>query len=320
MLRLWTPEGVTNRCCAPEDLAAARRVAGVIGIPFYPLDAKDVFKREVVDSFIQGYASGITPNPCLECNRKIRWRFLLRHALGLGATHLATGHYARVRRTNGRYRLLRGCDPKKDQSYVLSVLGQEQLSRALLPLGEYTKEEVRAHAQRLGLPVVRRPESQDLCFVGEGGYRDFLLQNAPRIDNPGPILSSAGDQLGQHDGLANYTIGQRRRLGISAPHPLYVLDKDRGRNALIVGPREELGRNTFSLQRVNWVSGVAPEGLIEAEVQVRYQAPEVQATVHSLGPARAEVHLTEPVADVTPGQSAVFYHGEECLGGGIIEQ
>ncbi len=224
MLRLWSEPGseTVNRCCSPDDMALARRVASLLEIPFYAIDAKEPFHDTVVTSFIKGYAQGLTPNPCLICNRQIRWEFLLNRALALGADYLATGHYARLRTpsdhrrsTNNRpIELLRGIDTLKDQSYVLHVLNQEKLAHAMFPLGNYTKIQVRDMALDIGLPVAQRPDSQDLCFLGKGDYRDFLLRNAPEVSNPGPITTITGEQLGQHQGLAFYTIGQRKGLGV----------------------------------------------------------------------------------------------------------
>jgi len=320
MLRLWSagPE-LPNRCCSPRDMAMARRVADQLGIPFYVLDVRERFHAQVVQFFVDGYAQGITPNPCMECNRSIRWQALLEHALGLGATHLATGHYARVEQGQGGFHLLRAADRAKDQSYVLSVLGQVQLSHALFPLGDLTKPEVRAAARRLSLPVADRPESQDLCFVGGADYRTFLETQAGVQPLPGPILDEGGQRIGTHTGLSGYTIGQRKGIGISAQHPLYVLEKDPARNALVVGPRQALRRTRFLVKRVNWVSD-PPSNSLRALVQVRYRAAPVPACIENgSGPEEAAVTLEQPLHDVTPGQAAAFYDGDECLGGGIIQ-
>ena len=229
MMRLWSEPGqeAHNRCCTPDAMAGARRVAAMLDIPFYALDAQQIFHQQVVNYFVDGYGQALTPNPCLTCNRQIRWGFLLEHARSLGAEAMATGHYARTRQTqDGAYELLRAVDASKDQSYILHILDQEQLSRARFPLGYYTKSEVRQIAHDLDLPVAERPDSQDLCFISGGDYRDFLRRHAPEIQSPGAILTRQGERLGQHEGLANYTIGQRKGLGIAAPYPLYVLEKD----------------------------------------------------------------------------------------------
>lgn len=321
MMRLWSEPGCEsdNRCCTPESMALARRMAAKLGIPFYAIDAQQPFHDTVVTYFMDGYAQGDTPNPCLVCNRHIRWEFLLQRALAAGADYMATGHYARLGQDRaGRFQLLRAVDRAKDQSYVLHVLGQEQLAHALFPLGEFTKPRVREMARRFNLPVAERPDSQDLCFLGEGDYRTFLRRNAPQLENPGPILTRTGEQLGQHQGLAYYTIGQRKGLGIAAPDPLYVLAKDLHRNALIVGPKEQLGQSELLAAGVNWVAGAAPTEVQRLQVKIRYKAVEAWAVVTPLPGSRAHVRFDEPLRDIAPGQAAVFYDGEVCLGGGII--
>jgi tRNA-specific 2-thiouridylase len=319
MMRLWSPgPDQYNRCCSPQDVAVARRVANQLGIPFYVLDAKEPFKHMVVEPFIDGYAKGVTPNPCIACNKHIRWGFLLDRALAMGATYLATGHYARVMKNNEDYQLLRARDPIKDQSYVLSVIKQEALARAFFPLGELSKAEVRQHARRIDLPVAEKPESQDLCFVPEGDYRTFLHRQAACLPPPGPITDVQGNVLGFHQGLADYTIGQRRGIGIARPHPLYVLEKVIATNTLIVGPHQALGRSRFIAGPVNWVSGTPPQPPIRVSVQIRYRAREVSAKINLLEDDMVEVDLEETLPDITPGQAAVFYCGDVCLGGGTI--
>ncbi|MBS1249548.1 MAG: tRNA-specific 2-thiouridylase MnmA [Chloroflexi bacterium] len=323
MLRLWSESGreMENRCCTVDALNDARSIAGALDIPFYAIDAKEVFRDVVVEYFIDGYTQGLTPNPCLVCNRHIRWEFMFERAHALGGDYMATGHYARLRRgEDGKVQLLKGVDPGKDQSYVLHVLGQDVLQHTMLPLGEYTKEEVRGMAQEFNLSVADRPDSQDLCFVGEGEYGDFLRRVAPQAESPGPILSPAGERLGEHPGLAFFTIGQRRGLGISAPHPLYVLRKDLARNALIVGHRDELEKDHLTARDVNWIAGAPPQQPFRAEVKIRYTARPVTGMVTPTEQGEARVQFDEPLSDITPGQAAVFYTGEVCLGGGIIKQ
>lgn len=322
MLRLWSEPGRedSNRCCTPDAMAQARRVAAILGFPFYPLYARQAFKNQVVSYFLDGYSQGVTPNPCLVCNRHIRWGMLLNYALSLGADFMATGHYARLRRDeSGRVQLLRGLDHAKDQSYVLHVLEQEQLQRAMFPVGEYTKPEVRQVAQRFGLPVAERPDSQDLCFLAGDDYREFLLRNQPQVHSPGPILNRQGELLGEHGGLAFYTIGQRKGLGIAAPQPLYVLEKDSARNALVVGLKEELGGSALVAGEVNWLDGSPPAGAIQASVKIRYKSADAPAQVQPLPGKRAAVRFQQPLRDITPGQAAVVYQGERVLGGGVIQ-
>lgn len=319
MLRLWGagPDNA-NRCCSPEDVTIARQVATQLSIPLQLVDVQDLFKKVVVDHFIDGYAQGLTPNPCIVCNRHIRWGALTEVAFEMGATHLATGHYARIQKRDGRFLLLRGVDQEKDQSYVLSILNQKDLGHTLFPLGNLTKKEVREHAQRMGLQVAEKAESQDLCFVPNGDYRDFLRQQN-LVLKPGPIHSHEGEILGEHQGLADFTIGQRRGLGISTSYPLYVLDKAITTNTLIVGPKSALGRDHFVAGPVNWVQGEAPNELVEVGVQVRYKSQVILGSVELQNNGYVEVKLGQHLPDITPGQSAVFYHGETCLGGGVIQ-
>ncbi len=321
MLRLWAePGGAANRCCTPDAVVDARRVADALAIPFYVRDYKDVFKKTVVDFFIDGYARGVTPNPCIVCNRDIRFDRLLKEALSLGGDYLATGHYARIRQEGGQYRLLKGLDPNKDQSYVLYTLTQARLARLLLPVGNYTKAEIRQIAADKQLPVFNRPDSQDLCFLGNGDYRTFLQRHAPQVIEPGPICTSTGEVLGQHQGLAFYTIGQRKGLGISASQPLYVLRLDQQTNSLIVGPANELGRSELTARQVTYISGQPPPAEIEITAKIRYKAREVAARLIPLAADQAHLALAEPLRDITPGQSVVFYQEEQVLGGGIIER
>ena len=321
MLRLWSEPGKeeSNRCCTPDAMAQARRVAGILDIPFYVIDAKDVFKETVVQYFLDGYARGETPNPCLLCNRQIRWTFLLNHALALGAEFMATGHYVRRRTTDdGRHELLRAVDHFKDQSYVLHVLKQDQLAHALFPVGEFAKPEIRRLAADFGLPTASRADSQDLCFLAGDDYRNFLQRNMPEILKPGEIVTTNGKSIGQHNGLANYTIGQRKGLNVVSPMPLYVIAKQAVGNTLVVGTLDELGFTELTVRDVNWVSGETPRGPFRAEVKIRYSAKEVEALVSPMDGDQAMVKFDAPVRDVTAGQAVVFYQGEVMLGGGII--
>jgi tRNA-specific 2-thiouridylase len=320
MMRLWSEPGkeAFNRCCTPDAMAHARHIADMLDIPFYVIDAKDVFYSNIVQFFIDGYSDGVTPNPCVECNRHIRWEFLLNKALSLGATHMATGHYARVQESDGQHQLLKSIDPQKDQSYVLHVLGQEQLRHAMFPVGDYTKPQIRDLARKYNLPTAERPDSQDLCFISDKDYHRFLSEHATGLAQPGPIVTRTGEVLGQHQGLPFYTIGQRKGIGVAAAHPLYVLGTDPSRNALIVGPVEELGQTKMRVGRVNWTSIPIPTEPFECGIKIRYKATERRGTVTPLAPDRVGVTFDEPARDVTPGQAAVFYDGDVVLGGGII--
>ena len=350
MMRLWSEvsEGVAsaNKCCSLDAVDDARRVADQLGIPFYLINVEQPFKQRVVDFTIASYLAGETPNPCIQCNRHIRFDYLYNYALSLGADFLATGHYARVRAGGHRlsvignqsnhsinppiadhrspitdhYSLLTGIDPAKDQSYVLHVLTQEKLAHVLFPVGEYAKPEVRRMAAERGLPVASRHDSQDLCFLADGDYRRFLRDWSPEgAIESGPIVDSAGKVLGQHAGLPFYTVGQRKGLGIAAPEPLFVLRLEPAGNRLVVGPASELGRDRLLAHDVNWIAGRPAASAFRAQVKIRYKATPAPATVQVEGAAIA-VHFDAPLRDITPGQAAVFYDGEVCLGGGLIQR
>jgi tRNA-specific 2-thiouridylase len=320
MLRIWgepdQPGSAYNRCCSPDSIAQARRVAEILDIPFYVLDAQAQFKSHVVDFFVDSYVSGLTPNPCLECNRHVRWDYLLNRALAMDAQYLATGHYARIRTVpdpdapdGTAYQLLKGIDDRKDQSYVLSVMGQAQLAHALFPIGAYHKPDIRQLARDFKLPVAEREESQDLCFLADNDYRRFVREHAGRAIEPGPIIRRDGSVVGEHTGLPFYTIGQRKGIGVAGPLPLYVL-----------GTAEELGQDRLTAGRVNWTSSRPPSEPIRAEVKIRYRAAPAWGEVTPLPGDRAAVVFDQPMRDITPGQAAVFYSGEVCLGGGVIER
>lgn len=320
MLRLWSEPGKedSNRCCTPDSMAQARRVAAKLDIPFYVIDAKDVFHNTVVQYFLDGYARGETPNPCLICNRQIRWTFLLDHALALGADFMATGHYVRIRKAENNYQLLRAVDKSKDQSYVLHVLNQEKLARALFPIGDYPKTEIRAIAEKFGLPTASRKDSQDLCFLAGEDYRNFLQRNAAQMLQPGEILTRDGRSIGEHTGLANYTIGQRKGLGVASLVPLYVLGKDSATNTLIVGTQDELGSRELTARDVNWLSGKTPKEPFRAAVKIRYTAKEAEALITPRDRNLVKVEFDASQRDITAGQAAVFFQSDLMIGGGII--
>lgn len=318
MMRLWAEE--QNRCCAPAAVDDARQVAAHLGIPFYLVNYEAEFKGCVVDPFIAQYSQGRTPNPCLACNQQIRFGRLLRHALALGANCLATGHYARVERWTGGYRLQMGIDRQKDQSYVLYMLGQEELRHVLFPVGQYSKPQVREMACERGLLTAERDESMELCFVADDDYRRFLREHAPASVQPGPILNTAGREIGQHQGLPFYTVGQRKGIGIAAPEPLYVIRLDLACNALIVGPERELGRTTLMADAVSYVDGKPPDRPLRVQVKIRYKATLAAAVWTPLEGNRARVEFDAPVRDISPGQAAVAYEGDTVLCGGIIKE
>jgi tRNA-specific 2-thiouridylase len=320
-MRLWSEPGseASNRCCTPDAEGTARWVADILEVPFYVFDVEAPFRAHVVDYFVREYVAGRTPNPCLACNRHMRFDMLLRQALAMDARYLATGHYARLRHTNHRYHLLKGVDARKDQSYVLYMLNQETLRHLLFPLGDYTKKQVREMARQRGLPVADRAESQDLCFTANGDYRQFLQKEVPEAVRPGPIVDRRGRVLGQHKGLPFYTIGQRRGLGIAAPEALYVLEVDAARNALLVGTAAELGRSELTASQVSYVSGETPSEPQRVTAKIRYKADEAPGLLTPLPGDRAALRFDDLLRDITPGQGVVFYQGEELVGGGIIE-
>lgn len=325
-MQIWpelAPEEEARRggCCSLGAVEDARRVADLLGIPYYVLNLREVFAAEVVDYFVAEYAAGRTPNPCIACNRRVKFEPLLRKALELGAARLATGHYARLEYdpARGRHLLRRGVDRRKDQSYVLYCLRQDQLRRLLFPLGGYTKEEVRRMAAARGLPVAGKPESQEICFVEDDDHGRFVAERAPGAARPGPILDAAGRRLGTHRGLAYYTIGQRRGLGLAADRPLYVVEIDAARNALIVAPEEETRRAGMLVRDLNFIPFDRLEGEMAADVQIRYKAEPRPARIRPVGEDEVEVRFDAPQRSIAPGQAAVFYRGDLVIGGGVID-
>ncbi len=314
-LKLWSGPGgeaPTAGCCTVSDAEDARRVAAQLDIPYYVLDYSDVFMDGVVERFVADYASGRTPNPCIECNRTVKFSRLVDHAAELECDLVVTGHYARTLRDGGRWKLLRGVDADKDQSYVLSMLGQEELARVRFPVGELTKDETRRRAAELGLRTAAKPESQDICFVGAGDYREFLRRVAPETERPGPIVDVDGRRVGEHRGVATVTIGQRRGLGVAVGEPRYVVEVRPDTATVVVGRREDLAVRELTLAGLSWVAGEPPA---DPAVEVQYRAH--GETVPGVF-AGDTVELTEPAFGVAPGQTATLYRGDEVLGGGII--
>jgi len=305
----------------PDPAVLAKTTADFLGIPFVSLDVRERFFKNVVQPFIDQYISGQTPNPCLFCNPQVKWGILQTFAFEQGADFFASGHYARIRRmSNGKVRLLRGKDPSKDQSYVLSMLSQYQLSRSKLPLGEMTKGDVRAQARKLGLPAADRQDSQDLCFLGTIDYRDFLHRFAPDALVLGEIVNMQGQVLGEHLGLALYTIGQRKGIGIASSEPYYVVNKDLAHNRLVIGYASQVENNNLLANQVNWIAGVPPREGETYDVMVRYRTHPVPAIVLSATFDDFRLEFKEQLRGITPGQVAVLFCGEECLGGGVIRK
>jgi tRNA-uridine 2-sulfurtransferase len=319
-------EPMPSRCCSLDDVYDARRVAEELGFPFYVLNLEREFEREVVEPFVQSYLEGETPIPCVACNSRLKFASLDRTAMSIGCGKVATGHYARVKfdEAANRYRLLRGLDERKDQSYFLWELTQGQLSRSLFPLGEKRKEEARDAARRHGLNVAEKAESQEICFVPDGDYAGFIeryLEAEGREDERparGEIVDAEGRVLGTHEGVHRYTTGQRRGIGVARSLPLYVVRVEAEAGRVVVGGAAELDSTEFVAASVNWVAFDAPSREVRADVRVRYRHREAPATITPLGEGRARVRFDEPQRAVTPGQAAVFYRGEEVVGGGWI--
>jgi tRNA-specific 2-thiouridylase len=307
-------------CCGLGAVRDARAVADALGIPHYVFNMRELFADKVIAYFADEYAGGRTPNPCIACNEHVKFRALLDKAERLGADFLATGHYARVGfdPAYGRHVLRRAADRRKDQSYVLYVLRPDDLRRVLFPLGDYRKEETRALARRLGLPVADKPDSQEICFVGPEGYPAVVAERRPEAMRPGPILDTSGRVLGTHRGLAAYTVGQRRGLGLSTGRPLFVLALDARRNALVVGPEEELLAGGCVAEAVRWLAVDGIDGPRRVTARVRAGGPEVGAQVWAEEGGRAVTRFDQPVRAVAPGQSVVWYEGDVVLGGGRI--
>jgi tRNA-specific 2-thiouridylase len=320
-MRLWTQEDAGaarhhKRCCSVEDTDEAKAAADALDIRHYVLNLEREFAESVVDHFVREYTRGRTPNPCLACNDKVKFRPLLEHALALGADYLATGHYARVSHSPDRAELLQAIDPAKDQSYVLYTLGQDELRRTLFPVGEYPKDEIRRLAHEWRLPNADKPDSADICFIPSGDYRAFVRERVPVA--AGTIVDTAGREVGEHEGIVNYTVGQRR--GVPArgnAEPLFVVDIDADENRVIVGRHEELMAPGLVAEELSFVSGETPAAETPVQARIRYRSPAVPATMRVKGD-QAEVRFEAPQRAVTPGQAVVFYDGERVLGGGTI--
>jgi tRNA-specific 2-thiouridylase len=319
-------DSLPSRCCSLDDVYDARRVADTLGFPFYVLNLEQEFEESVVEPFVQSYLTGETPIPCVACNSRLKFASLDRMAVSLGCDKVATGHYARVEYHEAahRYRLFRGRNYAKDQSYFLWELTQEQLSRAYFPLGEMHKEEVRDIARNADLYTANKPESQEICFVPDGKYSEFIdryLDHEGRSDelpSAGEIVDTSGAVVGSHKGIHRYTIGQRRGLGIANEKPLYVLQIERAKNQIIVGEADELESLEFTARGVNWIAFDQPTEEVRANVKVRYRHEPAPATIYPLTDSGARIVFDEPQRAITPGQATIFYDGDEVVGGGWI--
>ncbi len=313
----------TRSCCGADDARDARAVAARLGIPCYAIDVSEAFRRDVIAPFVAGYASGLTPNPCVACNDRVKFGRLAELARGYGAEAVATGHYARVERdARGRPRLFRGTDPRKDQSYVLAGLSREQLAFARFPLGASRKEDVRAEARALGLPVADKPDSMEICFVPDGDHRSLLAREAPSLAREGDVLDERGNVVGRHRGAAGYTLGQRRGVGVATGSAAYVTSVDVARNAVTLGPREACLRRTVEVSALNWLDADPeerpPGATFRVSARVRHAGPPADATLVVLPGERAEARFDEPVFAPAPGQAFAAYRGDTVLLGGTI--
>ena len=323
-MQLWreTVHGNPAECLDPDHIEDAKQVAKHLGIPFHVVNLEEEFEREVIQYFCREYGEGRTPNPCVLCNKTIKFGAFFKKAQELGADYLATGHYARLAydEKDGRFLLRKACDKKKDQSYFLFALSQGQLSQALFPLGEHHKDQVRKRALQLGLRTQDRPESQEICFIRESSYHPFLARRLGEALEPGPILDGNGKVLGRHQGLPFYTIGQRRGLRLAKGRPLYVTALDLKNNAVIVGTEEEVFRDTFRVNSINWIVSRETASSFPAQVKIRYNHPGAEAMVSPYGESERLVTFKTAQKAITPGQAAVFYDGETVLGGGWIKE
>jgi len=309
-------------CCGRTAREDAGRVAAKLGIPHFLVDFRREFEERVIADFCAEYGRGRTPNPCIRCNERIKFGLLFERARRLGAERIATGHYARIGPdpTTGRFLLRKAADPAKDQSYFLYALTQEELGRTVFPLGGLSKSEVRRIAREHGLPVAEKTESQEICFIPDDDYPGFLKERLPGAFEPGPIVAPDGRVLGVHKGVAHYTVGQRKGLGVAAAHPLYVIAVDVERNTVVAGPNDALYRKALVASRLNWISREKPGAPIDVRARVRSRQAEAPARVRPAGPDRVRVEFEKPQRAIAPGQAVVFYDGEVVVGGGTIDR
>lgn len=306
-------------CCGLSAVDDARRVAAAIGIPYYVMNFKDEFQKSVIEYFTKEYLAGRTPNPCIACNRYVKWEALLQRSLSIGADYIATGHYARIEHLpNGRYAIRRSATMEKDQTYALYNLTQEQLARTLMPVGEYSKDRIREMADEIGLLVAHKPDSQDICFVPDGDYTAFIERITKNKPRPGKFIHQNGQVLGTHQGLIHYTIGQRKGLGIAYECPLYVIDKDIASNTVILGPNDALFQKALLAENCNLIAIDKLEAPLRVTAKTRYRQKDVPAVIEPLADGKIKVTFDEPQRAITPGQAVVFYDGDYVVGGGII--
>ncbi|MCR4843236.1 MAG: tRNA 2-thiouridine(34) synthase MnmA [Eubacterium sp.] len=323
-MKLYDPEAACEAektCCSFEDIDDAKAVCGTLGILYEVKDLREDFERNVICPFVTAYERGLTPNPCIECNRTLKFRRLIEEALSRGYDYVATGHYARVVYDDeaGIYRLFKGVDPSKDQSYVLYMLGQKELSHLLLPIGDYTKDEIRGIAGEVGFSNASKHDSQDICFIPDNDYAAFLENRRGSAYEPGEFVDADGNVLGTHKGIIRYTVGQRKGLGISSTEPYYVTEIRAEENRVVLGRRDDLAVNEVWARDFTWVSGKEPVGDVDCIGKIRYSHRGQRGTARAEEGGKIKIAFEEPVYGVSPGQALVLYDGDEVLGGGIIE-
>lgn len=321
-MQIWQEDGEDHDgqgCCGISAVDDARRVADKIGIPYYVMNFKREFKENVIDYFLREYACGRTPNPCIACNRYVKWEALLNRSLEIGADYIATGHYARIEKLpNGRFAVKNSVTAKKDQTYALYNLTQEQLARTLMPVGDYTKEEIRRIADDIGLTVAKKPDSQDICFVPDNDYAAFIEKNGSVSHGAGNFVDTAGNVLGRHKGIYHYTIGQRKGLNLALGHPVFVKEIRPDTNEVVLADNDELFTNRLSADHINYMSVEDFTGDLRIYTKIRYNHRGAWATIRKIAEDRIECVFDEPVRAVTPGQAVVFYDGEYVMGGATI--
>lgn len=323
-MQIWQEEDVctveeNGGCCGLSAVEDARRVAAALGIPYYVMNFREEFKKNVIDYFADSYVNGQTPNPCIACNRYVKWEALLKRSISIGADYIATGHYARVEQLpNGRYALRRSATAAKDQTYALYNLTQEQLKRTLMPVGEYTKEEVRQIAEKIGLLVADKPDSQDICFVPDGDYASFIETHTGKKVSEGKFVLSDGTVIGQHKGIIHYTVGQRKGLGLALGFPAFVLEIRPETNEVVIGTYEESLTTVVRANKLNFMAVEDIQRPVRVFAKIRYNHKGAWCTVERTGEDEVTCRFEEPQRAVTPGQALVFYDGEYVLGGGTI--
>jgi tRNA-specific 2-thiouridylase len=336
-MQVWPNKKSFGGCCSLEAVGDAKRVASKLNIPHYTLNFREIFKEKVVDNFVEEYKNGRTPNPCIRCNQFVKFEHLLWKASELGADLIATGHYVRVEKSEvsapvnlpakrkksseiiiPRFKLLKGIDAKKDQSYVLYMLNQKSLTNILFPLGNLTKEEVRGIARDLELPVAEKEESQEICFIEDDDYGRFLKEVYPQAIKPGQILDKKGNTVGTHNGIAFFTLGQRKGIGSHCSKPKYVVQIDREKNVIVIGDQKETLGNELIADGISYVSGLVPQEPLNVTAKIRYNSPDAEAVLYPFEDNKAKIIFKKSQRAITPGQSVVFYKGDEVIGGGII--